>query len=620
MPRRTGGGGVTHTNARVGHRRLRWPAILTLLLAALFVGALLCPAALAEPAPDPNYIIRNEVVHQAFARTSYSVRVQMLRNDPRLLDSCLAPYRQNGLEFAYLEGRATWVAPDQFDIYLWPQGHSDMVTHLGSDDGYNLWVVSTEGFTPGATDSPSPAPSISPAPSASPSDAPSASPSAAVAPSDTPSATPVAASSATPSATPEGNPFGKPYRFHPLTNIWPFQLKKVPVGAELAFLGEEEVSHRACWKISRTSPELTMTLWVDKTRHAVVQLEYTDPTSGRPVRFNASDFFSVPPEAGQLNQIPLITFSQATVSGGMSPLFDVTALDAPTAIAPSPTASATANGPPNRTMQMAPPSVRLVSEPRLLSGFLVLVVSVLLVGLTWFGGKYLIFLLSRSVFSKELIVLDDAEGVFSRSLQDLGYSVTPASMELLTEERNFLGKKPGAVLPRAIVVAPHCIGLAKNFLFLIRAYVEEGGRVMLLDHGKADAPVLPFHAFFVPNNGEKISLEARPGIWKHLREEDVQTKTGHLLPKEYLVEVDHKRPNPPLIQTFSRATGVRTTVAGIFKAGKGEYLLCQMRIADDLKRSKLETSPITKLVLLDLISYLQGRTYEKEPKPKETNA
>lgn len=582
--------------------------LATVTLVALTIPLVRCPA-IAEPAPDAISIME-KTLHQGFARKSYELRIQLLRNDPSFLEDCLAPFEQEGLKFAYMEGKVTWVDPDHFDMWLHPRGHIEMESHFASDDGFNLSLVSTEGFTPGRAPKPSPSSSLSVSTDATASASPSTDASSAPAAVERPS--PVALPAASDATAAPGNPdaMRRPYRYHPLTLLWPFQLKKTPTTVTFTQAGDEPMGGRPCWKINRVA-DVTMTLWIAKDDYSVVQIEYDDPTSGKPVRFNATSFFRVLPEAGDPNQVPMYTFGQATIGAGLEPLCDVAALQAPGIVpVPSPTATEEQGTP--KVAPIAAPQVK-GGEPRVLQGIWILIVFALVIGLGWYAGRYVLYLTRRQPFSKDLILLDDPEGNMGRALQGLGFTTVPASMEVLTEERNHVGKKYEAnVLPRAVVIAPHAIGQAKNYLFLLKAFAEEGGRIMIFDHGKADVNALPYRMYTVPSSGDKISLHAKQNVWKRLREEDVETKTGHLLPREFVVEVDQKRPDVDLVHALNRASGVRTTVVGVVRAGKGEYIICQYLIADDLKKSKLETSPITRLLMLDLIDYLQGRTKVKE--------
>lgn len=595
-------------------RARRRRRLVCFLQATLALVALMLPLthsdAIAEPAPDALSIME-KTLHQGFARKSYELRIQLLRNDPTFLEACLAPFEQDGLRFAYLDGKVTWVEPDHFDIWLHPRGHLEMESHFASDDGFNLSLVSTEGFTPGGAPKTSASTVASASPSTNPSSDASSTPVAAESPSPLPEAAPPTSDASIPAGNPDA--MRQPYRYHPLTLLWPFQLKKTPTSVSFTLAGDEPLGGRPCWKINRVA-DVTMTLWIAKDDYSVVQIEYDDPTSGKLVRFNATSFFTVQPDAGEPNQVPMLTFGQATISAGLEPMCDVTALTAP-GLVPVPSSSATAERETPKVAPIAAPQPK-ATEPRVLQGIWVVVVFLLVLGLGWYGGRYALYLSKRQLFSKDLIVLDDLDASMGRALQALGFTTVPASMEVLTEERNHVGKKYEAnVLPRAVVVAPHAIGQAKNYLFLLRAFVEEGGRILIFDHGKADLNVLPYRMYTVPNSGEKVSLHAKPNVWKRLREEDVETKTGHLLPREFVVEVNQKRADIDLVHALNRASGVRTTVVGVVRAGKGEYIICQYLIADDLKKSKLETSPITRLLVLDLIDYLQGRTKLKEAAP-----
>lgn len=570
---------------------------------ALVVAVLpcVCEPVRAEPTQNAPAIV-GKALHQRFARTSYEAKIQFTRNDPHFLEKYLAPFESNGLQYALMEGRITWEDPDRYDIYLHPVGRTDLESHFTSRDGFDVQYVPSERFTPG----PAPSPGMSPTSAAS---APPESPLATGNPMESPSPITAPTSAPLPVDTATPSPYADLYPYHPISMLWPFQLKPSGTDVKYEWYGEEEVvAGQKCWKLERKS-SVNMHVWVGQEDGAICQIEYTDPRTEKVNRFQARAFLTIPPS--KPDQVPLIVYSSAslllpsTLPTQMLAEISVASADAfagtPTPVAEGPSAPV-GSGPPK-----PPPPPTPTFGP-----FLKVIISALLVGLAYFGGRYLIFLLSRAVFSKEVILVEEPDGALGRALQSLGFSVTPASMEVLTEERNRLGKKPGAVLPRAVVIAPHAIGLIKNYLFLLKAYVEEGGRVLMFEHNASDQPNLPFHAYLVPNTGDgKTLLQARPHLWKRLREEDVETKTVHLLPREYIVEVDHRRPDIDIVQAFNRSTGVRATAVGVARSGKGEYMLCQFLIVDDLRKSKLATSPITRLILLDLVDYLQGRTKEK---------
>ena len=68
----------------------------------------------------------------------------------------------------------------------------------------------------------------------------------------------------------------------------------------------------------------------------------------------------------------------------------------------------------------------------------------------------------------------------------------------------------------------------------------------------------------------------------------------------------------PLIQEFligrNKITGVKGVVIGMFRQGKGEYILCQMNFEPELV---LNSAPVRR-VLSDLILFLQARKPARE--------
>lgn len=563
-------------------RLLTGPAFVGLcLLATLWLFPLVGTVPAQAQSPPDAYSIMEKVLLRArdVKQKMFEQEIEVTRLDEPYLAPFLPPYRDPQGLIPRLPGKIVIRPLESFQISLQERQNLQWLTFT-SKDGCDI-----EG-TPFGSPSPSPSPSVEPSPSASPMAGETSSPS--------PDAT----------ASPEASPMPTVdtdrslYRYHPLTLLWPHEFKPNLAEAQYKYNEEEIVYGSTCWEIEQKNRDITLTLWVDQSTYGIRQIEYDDPMDGQRVRATYTEMYQVS---------DLSVYKKVELAKGGRPLLSVLVPNLPVLVqrprvetgAPSPS--------------WTPPPRTVISNPEVWTRGLLFIVIVLLIGLSWFGGRYLKFLLTRSRFSEELLLVEAEGGPVFEVLTEMGYTVIPATMELLTEERKFLGKKPGADLPRAVVIAPGAFAQIKGYLFLLRAYVEEGGRVLVLTQTPSHIATMPFTPYFVPNLGEgKNVVLSRPNFWKRLRVEDVETRIGPLLPREFYVEINQKRPDLDLVQVYNQATGVRASAVCVVREGKGEYLLCQLLLVDELQKNKRPRS-LARFLMADLIEYLQGRQGEKKP-------
>ena len=242
-------------------------------------------------------------------------------------------------------------------------------------------------------------------------------------------------------------------------------------------------------------------------------------------------------------------------------------------------------------------------------------VTVLLLVLLVLILRFVIFVASRQEFSDELIVIDEPGGIFSETLNKLGYKVIPFSIEVLSEERHHLGKnatKDTTSRPHAVIVAPQSFNEVANHAFLIRAYVEEGGRVLVMHHPKQMEHILPFKAEMLPIPNIGIAIESDTDTLTALHKDELNRLASTYVTKEAYLTIDGKKFNKSLLVLSNKLTGIKAVAIGSVKKKKGEYLVWQMKFS--CKQLASDTS--LQLLLNDVIRYMLGLEplpYEHEP-------
>lgn len=240
-----------------------------------------------------------------------------------------------------------------------------------------------------------------------------------------------------------------------------------------------------------------------------------------------------------------------------------------------------------------------------LSAHMLKLVILLCIALAILGARYLAFITSRQEFSDELIVIDEPRGRFSETLSKLGYKVIPFSLELLSKERNMLGRgatKDTDSRPRAVIVAPLAFEEIRNHTFLIRAYVEDGGRALIMRHPKKMEACFPYHPELMPVPNVSIGVEYDSAVITSLEEEEVRSLVATYVTNEAYLKIDGRSVSKSLVTITNKLTNLKATTVGAFKCRKGEYIVCQMNF------SSRALNEDTKLAYMfnDLVRYLLG--------------
>lgn len=439
---------------------------------------------------------------------------------------------------------------------------------------------------------PTPSPSPSPEdPSASPED-----------PSPSPSPTPAGFTDLDPE-------IGAPVPGHPLLFLWPYPLQPTSRTFTYTVLARNEIVYgRRCLKIQATARGTgnPVLIWVDPKAGLITQVQVTDSKTGKKIRTTYAGFHPPDPKTG------FTMYNRAQVVVDDQPLYLVVL--SKTAINPDKIMiTRTEQSRPLSEDRPARPNTDLGPAVQFLTRGLIVLVSILALVLAVLGYRYLRFAVSRQEFSDELLVIDEEDGRFTELLDKLGYAVTPFNAEILTQERMLLGKGATADTtrrPRGVVVAPESFSEAKSYFYLVRAFVEEGGRVLVMYHSPRSSAGMPFTPGFLPMSSSDASTEyvSRSGLFQTISEDDVARLAGALAAPE----VYNKGNQGPLSEEFvvarNKSTGVKGAVVGVLRQGKGEYILCQLRFEPEVT---LNSAPVRR-ALSDLILFLQARKPARE--------
>ncbi|MBQ7568069.1 hypothetical protein IJT17_04615 [bacterium] len=221
------------------------------------------------------------------------------------------------------------------------------------------------------------------------------------------------------------------------------------------------------------------------------------------------------------------------------------------------------------------------------------------------GMRYAMFAASRQEFSDELMVIDEPRGRFSETLSKLGYKIIPFSIQALSDERHLLGKgatKDTTNRPHAIIVAPLSFNEVARHSFLIRAYVEEGGRVLVMRHPKKMEASFPYSAEMMPIPNVGITVESDANVLTALKEEDIHRLVSTYVTNEAYLKIDGKSFYKSLITLTNKQTDLKATTVGAVRRRKGEYMVCQMQITSQ----HLASDANLQLLFNDIIRYLLG--------------
>lgn len=426
-----------------------------------------------------------------------------------------------------------------------------------------------------------------------------ASPSPAAEPS--PQASP---SEASPSpAVPEGPAWDKltpgsrlPVNFHPLIFLWPYDLLSWNVRSQYKLKSDNELVYgMKCDLLEEHLPngQGVIRLWVAKNSGQVAKISIPDPNGGEPLEATYSRFGPADETTG------FRPYSHLEVTQGIDTLYQAVLTDAK--VNPELEDLLKADDIPVTGGPAAPPPPPKEPGPPVVVWTIGILFSagMLATALLVLAGRFARFRMTRQVFSREIIVLDEEDSGFSELLEGYGISVKPFAPDVLTVERNRLGKgltAEGTEQPRAVIVGPDAFEEGKGYFFLLEAYLREGGRVMVLPHGPKTVGKMPMKVELVPL--PSVDTFKATGIWRSSEPEQVERAASMLADRNGILRVDGK----PLEQVFLKATAgeIQAPLIGVHRRGKGEVLFCQLHLE--------KGGAVCARLLTDLLGWVQGRT------------
>lgn len=526
-----------HERLHVALRPL--PAALVLLL------ILSVPA---SAAPDPPAVEMLQRMRAAVAEVrSFEADVLLTRMRPEFLKAFYTPTTLN------MGGVVSFRRPDDFDLYL-VQGGSRFF-RFDSRGGFGLRFSALVRLGEGSPDFPPP---LQPTPE----------PGLGFADfgPDTSSLRPL----------------------HPLVFLFPPELWEAAPGEEPQADGTESLYGTECVRLRvPQSGGAVLRYWVDRRSYRVLRVEAT-PAEGAVLQADYRRSDAVAPSWSEVqvlaNHVPVYTarMKDPVVNGSRSRL---------------PELSLVLRKPGGDMARAAVPLMMRLSDE--VKGVM-LVLSVILLGL---AIRFLYHRYGRQRFSREVILLDTLDGLWARRLKRLGYPVADFTPEVVTEELRSLQRGPTAEStrpPRAIVVAPEACANARAHRYLLKAFVEEGGRVLLLAHTSSfpfEVQTAALSEFAI----RQIFFEP-DGAWHRIPGQEAGAVGSTLGCGLYYLSVDGAPVDRELVG-FANEEGLRMVAVGVAHRGRGEWILCQL--AFPVSTVGLRT-PAGRM-LRDLMDLLQHR-------------
>lgn len=489
------------------------PAALVLLL-------ILVPPASAEPDPPAVEMLQRVRAGVAEVR-SFEADVLLTRMRPEFLKAFYSPTTLN------MGGVVSFRRPDDFDLYL-VQGGSRFF-RFDSRGGFGLRYSALVRLGEGSPDFPPP---LQPTPE----------PGLGFA---------------------DFGPDTSGLRpLHPLVFLFPPELWEAGPGEEAQADGTESLYGTECVRLRvPQAGGAVLRYWVDRTSHRILRLEATPAGGGAVLQADYRRTGSVPPAWTDVevkaNHAPVYTarMTKPVVNGSQSRLPDL---------------SLVLRKPGGDMARPAVPLMMRLSDE--VKGVL-LVLSVILLGL---AVRFLYHRYGRQRFSREVILLDTLDGLWGRRLKRLGYPVADFNPELVTEELRSLERGATAERtrpPRAIVVAPEACANARAHRYLLKAFVEEGGRVLLLAHTSSfpfEVETAALSEFAI----RQIFFEP-DGAWHRIPGQEAGAVASTMGSGHYYLAVDGAPVDRELVG-FADEAGLRMVAVGVAHRGRGEWILCQL--------------------------------------------
>ncbi|MCR5660891.1 MAG: hypothetical protein K6G50_02050 [bacterium] len=400
---------------------------------------------------------------------------------------------------------------------------------------------------------------------------------------------------------------------HPLNFIYPYSLqtfnaknKYFVKSSKLAFLG-----HPCCLiRVDNPSSPYQTQMWIDKKTKTVLCVENVSKADNTKITATYLSYYPKDPKTGyylyervkvELNDMPL--YIAELTDATINPVRDKKAKQR--------------EEEETREGQRSFFNSRVISEgikPFLTENMTKLVI-VLCIFLLVLFMRFVHFRISRQEFSDQLLMIDEEDGRYIEMMNKLGYKVTPFTAEALTHEREILGKgitKDTASRPKVLIVAPDCFAHVKNYMFLIKAYIDDGGRVFVMQQTQQKAASMPVKAEFMPLPSTGVNFSFDLNLFTSLRDDSVHRLVTAFASRESYLKLDSKKPAKELISATNKATKIKGTVVGMFRRRKGEIIVCQLRFEP---ATTTKSKPM-QLLLNDIMRFVLGL----EPLPREEEA
>jgi len=241
--------------------------------------------------------------------------------------------------------------------------------------------------------------------------------------------------------------------------------------------------------------------------------------------------------------------------------------------------------------------------------------------LTFFLYRFWFFKRKREPFARSVIIIEGErpEEKLSDILEGMDISAAKFTSERLTEERNRL--EPSAKKrPRVVVIGPGMFNQFKEFNFLLKAYIEEGGRAIIFEHGVENTKDMPFTPTFIPydRSDPNLKFKVTPKwvrIWKKTAKNELKKRTAAFYPYELIAKIEEKDVivEPIIVATDSK-TKINAAAICLLREGRGEYLLVQYRLIEAIRKLKFTASTAEHMVM-DLMEYMFGQEKRLEFAP-----
>ena len=401
------------------------------------------------------------------------------------------------------------------------------------------------------------------------------------------------------------------YKANPINLIFPFEFKKENKDTRKYYAGEGESRGIKCYKVDIKSPVYGKSrIYITKDEnYNIIQIDRIDPNNDMVYATAYYSNYKYFYTGGKMYQnVEIVTNYQTILTASLSDLKKIVTTTPVAVISPSPP-----TGGPRQPEPIFPPLWQM--------GTVVLVI-VLITVLTFFLYRYWFFKMRRKGFAREVIIMegDRPEEKISQLFTDLDIPNSLFSSEKLTEERARL-EKGAKKSPRVVVIGPGMSSQFKSFNFLVRAYVKDGGRAVIFDHGVENVKDMVFTPTFIPFDRNDPNLDFAvvkkwEKIWVNTSQDEIKKRTTAFYPYELLANFEEKDLHAdPIIIVTNKKTKIRSAAICLLREGKGEYLIIQYRLLEAMRKLKF-TASTAEHMMKDLMGYMFGKEVKMEFAPR----